>query len=164
MESGTAFEAGHTAGSRRRGLLWVLGVALVAAALVAPTAAQAVSWGTLKAYYGTDLRATGYGNFTNDRNINAKQTATFRTDTSNYAYTITHVKYWQYSSTTKETTWQHKGSISLQTTSKSLVTKSGTTPLSSIGSRARGNTQVCEQTPWYNPDVCSPWAYPTFDY
>lgn len=151
--------------ARRKRLLSAIGVAAVIGAFVAPTAAQAVSWGGVSAWYGDELRASGSGNFVNSGNVSAKQTATFRTWSANPGYNYTNVLFWQYSSTSGTNIWYNGGkTISLTSSANTLTTKSGSVTLSANGSRARGETKVCEQTPWYNPDVCSPTAIPTFDY
>lgn len=141
--------------------------------LVLATSASGVTWfssgSPLKVYDNGVAQGKAYGNFYNSQNAYAKNKATYADlrPGGDAVRVETDFLYWEYAGscgTQGGTCWVHSASKQTDaTTSGSWKTHTRSRALSSSGSRARGNVDICEIQAWSN-DPCSAKALPTFDY
>ncbi|MGH8973956.1 MAG: hypothetical protein ACRD0C_12235 [Acidimicrobiia bacterium] len=157
-------------------MLTILG--LTAMMVIAAQPALAAVWGPQSTYYKGEKRATGKGDFTNDRNTYALNTITVVDDApgdGNNVYGITRYYFfynrcdagprtdddcydtWNRDPRPDQTAEFHGGN--------SLGQKfEHRKELHPLASKARVETFACVQMGWPVPDGCAPASYPSFEY
>lgn len=145
---------------------------LATAFILVPTASHAVGeWTNGDAYYEGDLRATGYGRFFNDHGRMANDT-NWRSDSSNGAYVSADIYYFQTQprdaqGQTYPDKWERDAYSDVDTGTSAPYEWTHSIPSRNLDpqwSKVRAQIEVCEQTPWCNPDDCSPQSLIGFDY
>ncbi|MFI8102085.1 hypothetical protein [Streptomyces sp. NPDC086023] len=140
----------------RKHLATALGGVLVFTAFA--ETASAVNWGHVTAMYDGRQRATAYGTFFNDRDVNAKNKVLSKdlAPDGNTVYTAGHWYYEGGGEVFPLNTPEHNHTY--------YVAHYRTHPLDPKAKSVRGGTRACVQLGWPVPDTCSAEALPTFSY
>jgi hypothetical protein len=146
-------------GSRRLGALAAVSVLIV---LLTAAAAQAVTWGTIRAYYNGIARAEARGNLFNESGINARNDYWLNDLVNDGNNSYGHTNFYFYYSGSYH--YAGRRSTGEYTYSNTPVTKLLRWPLDARGERARGGSQVCAQLGFPVPDSCSNFSYASFGY
>lgn len=139
-----------------------LGVLSILVVMLTASAAQAVSWGTVRAYYDGIARAEGKGNFYNEGYQNARNDFWLNDPSNDGNNAAGHTRFLFYYSGG----WHYEGSKSTGEWSyfNTPTTVTLRFPLDAIGTAARGASKVCGLMGFPIPDVCSNEALPSFNY
>lgn len=120
--------------------------------------ASAVGWGSITVSYDGKPRATAYGDFRNDRHINAKNKVMSKdlAADGNTVYTTGNWYFENGAEVHQLNTPEHNHTY--------YVTHYLKHPLEATAKSVRGGTRACVQLGWPVPDTCSAQPLPSFDY
>jgi hypothetical protein len=144
---------------RRVGTLAAVSLLIV---VLTGAAAQAVTWGTIRAYYNGIARSEARGNFFNESGLNARNDYWLNDVSNDGNNSYGHTRfYFYYGGAYHYATQKNTGEY---TWANTPVTKILRAPLDQMGERARGNSRVCVQLGFPVPDSCSNYAVVSFGY
>lgn len=134
--------------------------------LAAAGSASAVNWGPISSVYNGSTVVSGRGTFVNQGNASAVTsfTITDSKNDGNNVYGAQNGYIWDKGASQPVTwDWRYKSGGSTPQFANTTKTYSLSFALSSTGTKARANLEVCAEMGFPVPNSCSS-AYPTFDY